>query len=123
MPRRSRLGIHIHLLYILSLWIKKKIRLIENNSTCRHLKKLTCKRDFAAGVYLSKAQYPIPPSLHTVQVYAVHLVIQGRGGGGEGESKPERRLEGQQVTKLGQKDQYDQSINSYILLPRSPFTG
>jgi hypothetical protein len=30
-------------------------------------------RDFAAGVYLSKTQYPIPPPLHTVYVYKVYL--------------------------------------------------
>jgi hypothetical protein len=49
-----------------SLWIlppkspdRRKIRLIESNAKCRYLKKLTCKRTFAAGVYLSEA--PSPP--------------------------------------------------------------
>ncbi len=43
--------------------------------------------DFAEGVYLSEAQNPIHTSL--------------REGGGRVE--PERRLEGQQFTNLGQK--------------------
>ncbi len=38
---------------------RRKIRLIEGNAKCRHLKKLTYKRNFAAGVYLSEAQNQI----------------------------------------------------------------
>ncbi len=63
-----------------------------------------------------------PPPLHTVYVYTVYLFT--RGGG---RVEPERRLEGQQVTKLGRKYQhywmYLQSINSAKHLPQSPFTG
>ena len=58
-------------------------------------KKLTCKGDFAAGVYLSEAQNAVPlPPLHAVCVYTSiqYLFTQGRGSGGGGE--PERR-EGQ----------------------------
>ncbi len=41
-------------------------------------------RDFAAGIYLSEAQNPIPPPpLQTVYVYTVYLFTQGRGEGGE----------------------------------------
>jgi hypothetical protein len=72
-----------------------------------HLKKLTCN-GFAAGVYLSEAQNPIPPPLTyciTVYVCTVYLVTQGRGEGDRVE--PGRRLEGQQFTKLGQKYQRD----------------
>jgi hypothetical protein len=36
------------------------------------------QRDFAAGVYLSENQNPIPP-LHTVYVYTVFLFTEGRG--------------------------------------------
>jgi hypothetical protein len=63
--------------------------------------------DFAAGVYLSEAQnqYP-PPPLNTLYVYTVntYLFTQGRGGG---RLEPERRGEGQQVTKLGRTHQHD----------------
>ncbi len=41
--------------------------------------------DFAAGIYLSEAQNPIPPPLHTVYVYTVYsiLIHTGKGGGEE----------------------------------------
>jgi hypothetical protein len=67
-------------------------------------KKITCKGTLraAAGVYLSEAQNP-PPPLQTVYVDTVYVFTQGRGEGVE----PERRLEGQQFTKLGQKYQHD----------------
>jgi hypothetical protein len=35
------------------------IKYLDFEAKCRHLKKLTMKRDFAAGVYLSEA--PSPP--------------------------------------------------------------
>ncbi len=55
---------------------RRKIRLIEDNAKCRHLKKSTS----TAGFYLSEAQNPIPPPpLHTVYVYTVYLIKQGRG--------------------------------------------
>jgi len=41
--------------------------------------KIDLNRDFAAVVHLA-AQNPIPPPpLHTVYVYTVYLIIQGRG--------------------------------------------
>jgi hypothetical protein len=58
------------------------------------------QRYFAAGAYLSEAQNTIPPPLNTVYVYTVYLLTQERGGAGGG-LEPERRLEGQQFTKLG----------------------
>ncbi len=42
---------------------RRKIRLIEGNAKCYHLKKFTCE-----GVNLSEALNPIPP-LHIVYVY------------------------------------------------------
>ncbi len=76
-------------------------------------KKIDLERDFSTGVYLSA-----PPPWHTVYVY-----IYGKGGRVE----PEKRLEGQQFTKLGRKYQHDwqylQYINSKKHLPQSPFTG
>jgi hypothetical protein len=60
-------------------------------------------RDFAAGVYLSEAQNPIPPPLtHGIRVYSILNHI-GKGGRVE----PERRLEKQQFTKLVRKYQHD----------------
>jgi hypothetical protein len=53
-------------------------------------------------ICLSEAQNPItpPPSpLHIIYVNTVYLIKQGRGGGGRVE--PERRLRGNQFTKLG----------------------
>jgi hypothetical protein len=70
--------------------------------------KIYVKRDFAAGVYLSEA-----PESHTLFsytlyacIYTVYLFTQGRGGGGR-IVEPERRLEGQQFTKLGRKYKHD----------------
>jgi hypothetical protein len=66
-------------------------------------KKIVLLSDFAAGVYLSEAQNPIPPPLNTVYVCTANLFTQGRGEGGRVE--PERRGEGatgeSKVTKLG----------------------
>jgi hypothetical protein len=43
-------------------------------------KKMDLQKEFAAGVYLSEAQSPIPPPpVHTVYVYTVLLFTQGRG--------------------------------------------
>jgi hypothetical protein len=64
-------------------------------------KKIDLKKDFAAGVHLSEAQNPTPPSLHTVYV-CTHTHSEGGG-----RVEPERRLEGQQFTKMGQKYQHD----------------
>jgi hypothetical protein len=51
--------------------------------------------DFAAGVYLSEAQNPIPPPLHTVHVYVDTVYSDREGGRGV-----EPEVEGQQFTKL-----------------------
>jgi hypothetical protein len=68
-------------------------------------KKLTCKGDFAAGVYLSEAQNPIPLPLHMhcILVFSIlNLFTKG-----ESVDELERRGEGQQLTKLGRKYQHD----------------
>jgi hypothetical protein len=47
---------------------RRKIRLIEGNAKCQHIKKLS----FADGVYLSEAQNPIPPPPSTlIRVYSI----------------------------------------------------
>jgi hypothetical protein len=56
-------------------------------------------RDFAAGVYLSEAQNPMPP-LHTAYCTCIQYTYSHREGG---RYAPERRFEGQQFTKLGRK--------------------
>ncbi len=68
-------------------------------------KKFTCKGDFAAGVYLSEAQNPIPPSLtHCIRVYSI-IIHTGKGRKGGGGVEPQRRGKGQQereqITNLG----------------------
>ncbi len=69
-------------------------------------KKIDLYRDFAAGVFLSEAQNPIPPHpLHTVYVYTVYLFTQGRVARGRDET--ERNFEVQHFTKLGRKYQHD----------------
>jgi hypothetical protein len=56
-------------------------------------------RDFAAGIYLSETQNPIlPPPTHCIRAFRI-LIHTGKGGGVE----PERRLDGQNFTKLGRK--------------------
>jgi hypothetical protein len=81
---------------------------MEGNAKCRHLKKLTCKGDFAAGVYLSEAQNPIPPPLtHCIRVFMYRQYTYSPREGREGvRVGPEKRLEGQHFTKLGRKYQH-----------------
>jgi hypothetical protein len=60
---------------------------------------------------LSKAENPIPlPPLLTVYVYTVNLFTQGRGEGRRVE--PERRLEEQEFTKLGENTNMTDCISS-----------
>jgi hypothetical protein len=60
---------------------------------------------------------PYPPPLHThcIRVHCIHTYSHREGGEGR-RVEPERRLEGQHVTKLGRKYQHDwlylQSMNS-----------
>ncbi len=51
---------------------RRKIRLIEGNAKCRHLKKFTCK-----GTLI-----PPPPLTHCIRVYSI-LIHTGKGGGWE----------------------------------------
>jgi hypothetical protein len=88
------------------------INYIDAKGKCGHLKKLTCKgtlRQVFICLRPDPLLWPLTPAYTLpVYVYAVYLFTQGRGEGGRVES--ERRLEGQQFTKLGQKNQHDYKL-------------
>jgi hypothetical protein len=101
------------------------INYIDTIAKCRHIKKFTCKGTLRQVVYPSEApsphnSTPPPPSL------CKYTLLCHREGGTKGRVEPERRLEGQQFTKLGWKFKHDwlylQSTNSDKHLPQSPFT-
>jgi hypothetical protein len=95
----------------------ENIRLIEGNTKCH--KKLICKGTLRQVIICLRPRSPYPP-LNSIYVYSVYLFTQGRGEGGV---EPERRLEGQQFTKIGRKYQHDwlylHPINSDKHLPQS----
>jgi hypothetical protein len=69
---------------------RTKIRLIEGNAKCRHLKKLACKVTLRQVFYLFETQNPVPLTLtYCTSVYNV-LIHTGKGGGREG-GEPEKR--------------------------------
>jgi hypothetical protein len=60
----------------------RKIRLIEGNEKCRHLKKLTCKGALRQVFICLRLRTPYPsPHPTDCNVYAVYLFTQGGGGG------------------------------------------
>jgi hypothetical protein len=61
-------------------------------------KKIDLERDFAASIYLSEAQNPIPPLTHCIRLYSV-LIHTGKGGGGSAREK----VRGETVHKAGSK--------------------
>ncbi len=88
---------------------RRKIRLIERNAKCRHLKKIELLKGLCGRCLSVWGPEPhSPPFLHTAvymsnrRVYSL-LIHTGKGGRAE----PERRLEGQEFTKLGRKCQHD----------------
>ncbi len=86
-----------------------KVGGIERSAKCRHLKKIPVKGLCATGVYLSEAQNPIPPPpphTHTLCRCIQYNLFTQEGGEG-GRVEPERRLKGQQFTKLDRKYQHD----------------
>ncbi len=111
-------------LYFLTLH-RRKMGLIEGNPMSSSKKipvKELCGR--CLSVWGPETHSPLP--LHTVYVYTVYLVTHRKEVEG-GRMEPERRLEGQQFTKLGRKYKNDwlclPSINSDKLLQQSHLTG
>jgi hypothetical protein len=75
-------------------------------------------RGFAAGVYPSEAQEPhtLPPPLtHCICVYSIQYRTYSHREG-RGRVIPERRLEGQQFTKLGRNTNMTECISSLFKL-------
>jgi hypothetical protein len=59
---------------------RRKIRLIEGNAKCRHLKKLTCKGTLRQVFICLRPRTPYPTPLHTVYVYMYSILIHtGKG--------------------------------------------
>ncbi len=93
-------------------------------------------RDFAAGVYLSEAQDPIPLPPYTLYT-CIHSILIDTGKGGEGGELNQRDgergnreeyrslswVENTNITECTQEICYLQSKNSDKHLPQSPFTG
>jgi hypothetical protein len=53
---------------------RRKIRLIEGNAKCRHLKKLTCKRTCGRSLSVWGPAHTPPPLTHTcIRVYSVRI--------------------------------------------------
>ncbi len=62
--------------------VRRKIILIEGNSKCRHLKKLTCKETLRQVFICLRPRTPYtPPPLHTASIL-IHTRKMGRGESG-----------------------------------------
>ncbi len=92
-------------------------------------KKLACKGTLRQVFICLRSRTPssTPPPPYTLYLCKQYSYSHREGGWGE-RVEPERRLEGQQFTKLGRKiptwlTVYIQSINSDKRLPQSPFTS
>jgi hypothetical protein len=70
-------------------------------------KKIDLLKDFAQVFICLRPRTPYPPLPYTLYTSIQYTFSHtGKEGGGGGRVKPERRLEGQQFTKLGQKYQH-----------------
>ena len=120
----------------LNMHERRKIRLIEGNAKCRHLKKVTSKGTLRQVFICLRPRTAYPPSpLHTVYcTRTVHLFTQGRGEGRElnqregergnrGEYRSQSWVDNTNMTECTQETGYLQSINSDKHLSQSPFIG
>ncbi len=101
---------------------RRKIRLIEGNAKCRHLKKWTFKGTLQQVFICMRARKPYPPPLlHTVYLYTEHLLTQRRVEVRWSREKVRRAT----VHKAGSMYKRDwlnlQSINSDKYLPQKHF--
>ncbi len=80
---------------------RRTIRIIEGNARCRRLKKLACKETLRQVFICLRPRTPSPPYTHCIRVCSI--LIHTEKGGGWRRAEPERRLEEQPFTKLGQK--------------------
>jgi hypothetical protein len=102
------------------------INYIDTDAKCRNLKNLTCKGTLRQVFICPRPStpYPLPPYIMYACIQYVYLFTH-RGGGGRVE--PERRLEGQEFTKLGRKYKQDclylPFMSSDKHLQQIPFTG
>jgi hypothetical protein len=62
--------------------LRRKIRLIESNAKCRHLRKLPCKGTLRHVFYLPEAEPHTPHLTHCICVYSIPCHT-GKGGAGE----------------------------------------
>jgi hypothetical protein len=65
---------------------RRKLRLIDDNATYRHLKKLTCKVTLRRVFICLRPRTPYPPPPYTLYMYIVHTVYLFTQGRGRGES-------------------------------------
>jgi len=61
-------------------YIRRKIRLIEGNAKCRHLRKLTCKGTLRQVFICPKAQNPIPYLPNTLFACILYTYSHREGG-------------------------------------------
>jgi hypothetical protein len=73
---------------------RRKIRLIEDNAKCPHLKKFTCTGTLRQVFICLRLRIPYPPPFtQCIRVYRM-LIHTGKGVGVRGRFEPERRKRG-----------------------------
>ncbi len=90
---------------------RRKIRLIEGNPKCRHLKKFTCKGTCGRCVSVWGPEPHTPPPY---TLYTVYLFTQGGKGEGGGRVGPERTVA--TIHKSGSKIHMTDCISSITLI-------